>query len=521
MSKKLTRIVFILIILLFLFTRFYKIGEIPPSIYWDEASIGVNGYSITQTGKDEWGEFLPLHFKAFGEFKLPVYIYATAVSVKLFGLNEFAVRLPSVIFSLGVVILTYFLAKRLFNNITVALFSIFLITISPWFFIFSRTGYEATAGLFFLLLGIFFWLKYQKSPFFIIFSCLSFVFSAYSYNSFRVLLPFLLPGLFLLLFINKNKQGKGLIVSLILGICILIFGFIPIIEFFSKGEGNRLDVIGIFDSQKKNIQILQTFVSNYITHFNPKFLLTSGDINLRSQQSNFGEIYMVEFPFLLMGFFFLYKLKKIQNFALIYFLLISFVPSAITKEAPHALRAILAAPLISIISSVGIFSFYQKLRKEKLQITNYFYKAVILLFVLSFGWYFFKFLSGYNKEAAEHWQYGYKRIFLDFAEEFNNSDNILISDRYNQPYIFALFYLKYDPERFRKEVEYNQSIRKATSLVKGFNKLSFTNIDYYNLPKGKSLIFAHPTDKMDEIKSREVILNPDKSIAVYVYEYTK
>ncbi len=521
MNKTWTKILLLAIIFLFLFTRLYKIAEIPSSVYWDEASIGYNAYSIAETSKDEWGEFLPLHFRAFGEFKLPVYIYTTAVSVKLFGLNEFAVRLPSVIFSLGVVILTYFLAKRLFDNIAVALLSSFFITISPWFFIFSRTGYEATAGLFFLLLGIFFWLKFQKSPFFIIFACLSFVFSAYSYNSFRVLPPFLLPGLFLLLFIHRNKPRKGLIVSLILGTSILIFGFIPIIEFFSKGESNRLNVIGIFDSQKKNIQILHTFAYNYMAHFNPKFLLTSGDVNLRSQQSNFGEIYLVEFPFLLMGLYSLYKLKKIQNLVLVYLFFVSFIPSAITRESPHALRSVLAAPLISIISSFGIYSFYQILVKAKSKVANNFFKIIILFFVLSFGWYFFKFLSGYNREAAEHWQYGYKRIFLDYAKEFNNFDNIVISDRYDQPYIFALFYLKYDPERFRKEVKYNQSIRKATSLVKGFNKLSFTNIDYYNLPKGKSLIFAHPTDKMDEIKSREVILNPDKSIAVYVYEYTK
>src|SRR3989338_10517008 len=101
----------VLICLFFLITRLYKINEIPVSVYWDEASIGYNAYSIAQDGKDEWGEFLPLHFRAFGEFKLPVYIYTTAASVKLFGLNAFAVRLPSVIFSLGIVILTYFLAK--------------------------------------------------------------------------------------------------------------------------------------------------------------------------------------------------------------------------------------------------------------------------------------------------------------------------------------------------------------------------------------------------------------------------
>src|SRR3990167_9998075 len=134
MNKTWTKILLFAIILLFLLTRLYKIAEIPPSVYWDEASIGYNAYSIAETSKDEWGEFLPLHFRAFGEFKLPVYIYSAVPFIAVFGLNELSVRFPAVLFSLGVVILTYLLTKRLFNDVS-ALWSSFFITISPWFFI--------------------------------------------------------------------------------------------------------------------------------------------------------------------------------------------------------------------------------------------------------------------------------------------------------------------------------------------------------------------------------------------------
>ena len=102
-----------LIIFIFLLTRLYRISDIPPSLYWDEASIGYNGYSISKTLKDEWGDFLPIHFRAFGEFKLPVYIYSVVPFIKIFGLNALSVRLPAVLFSLGVVIITFFLTKKL------------------------------------------------------------------------------------------------------------------------------------------------------------------------------------------------------------------------------------------------------------------------------------------------------------------------------------------------------------------------------------------------------------------------
>src|SRR3990167_9071129 len=120
---KIEKILFLLILVLFLVTRLYKINEIPISVYWDEASIGYNAYAISQTGRDEWGEFLPIHFRAFGEFKLPVYIYSVVPFIKLFGLNEFSVRAPSVLFSLGVLILTFFLAGKLTGNNAVGLWA--------------------------------------------------------------------------------------------------------------------------------------------------------------------------------------------------------------------------------------------------------------------------------------------------------------------------------------------------------------------------------------------------------------
>ena len=190
-------------------TRLYKISEIPASVYWDEASIGYNAYSIAETGRDEWGKFLPIHFRAFGEFKLPVYIYATVASVKLFGLNEFALRFPAVLFALGVIIAAYLLAKKISGDSTVGLFSSFFLSISPWFFIFSRTGYEATAGLMFYMLGIYIFLEQNKKSWYILISVISFILSAYSYNSFRIVAPITI----LLLILWNIKDLKNTIKS--------------------------------------------------------------------------------------------------------------------------------------------------------------------------------------------------------------------------------------------------------------------------------------------------------------------
>lgn len=504
------------ICIFFLVTRLYKITEIPPSVYWDEASIGYNAYSILMTGKDEWGESFPIHFKAFGEYKLPVYIYSSIPFIAIFGLNEFSIRLSAILFSLGVVVLTYFLAKKIFGSITIALFSSFFVSISPWFFLFSRTGYEATAGLFFFMLGVLPWLYFSKNYIYLILSSLSFILSMYSYNSFRIIVPLTFIFLIFLIFKQYKLKVKNLVILFFVGF-LFIMAIKPIAEIYTEGGGARLESIGIFDKHKRKIEVANNFIANYFSHLTPNFLLLQGDKNIRSQQTGFGQIYYLDVPFLLLGFYFLMRKKSLISFIPIWMIAISIIPSAITRESPHALRSIAVVPFISMISVFGVSTLYNITKKNRLN--KYLYLLIISLFLSSFIFYYMNFIKNYNFWAASDWQYSYKKIFQDYKEEFDNFDQIVISDRYNQPYIFALFYLSYDPDIFRREAEYNQTIRKHTSRVRSFNNFIFTNVDYYNLPKGKSLIFSHPTDRITEITEREKILNPDGSIGIYVYEY--
>src|SRR5438270_3600910 len=86
-----------LIIVLGFFLRIVNLQVSPPGFNADEAALGYNAYSILKTGKDEWGETLPLVFKSFSDYKPGVYVYLDIPFVALFGLNELAVRLPSII----------------------------------------------------------------------------------------------------------------------------------------------------------------------------------------------------------------------------------------------------------------------------------------------------------------------------------------------------------------------------------------------------------------------------------------
>lgn len=59
-----TKWILLAILLLGTFLRFYQLGEIPLGLNQDETAIGYNAYSILQTGRDEYGVFMPLYFKS-------------------------------------------------------------------------------------------------------------------------------------------------------------------------------------------------------------------------------------------------------------------------------------------------------------------------------------------------------------------------------------------------------------------------------------------------------------------------
>src|SRR3989344_7734823 len=179
-----------LIVFLGFFLRFYQLGTNPPSLTWDEAAWGYNAYSLGIDARDEFGRFLPLDYlESFGDFKPPVYAYLDIVPVKIFGLNEFAVRFPSALFGTLTVLLTYFLVKRIFRenhkssiinhkSEAIALLSALFLAISPWHIMLSRAAFEANIATFFIVLGIWlFLLSMQGKRWILLFSVVFFVLS--------------------------------------------------------------------------------------------------------------------------------------------------------------------------------------------------------------------------------------------------------------------------------------------------------------------------------------------------------
>jgi len=113
------------------------------------------------------GDWLTLHWPYCEEFKdfyqfPPLFFWLTAITYKIFGINDFAAKFVSSLFGFLVIILTYYLGKILINNYAGFLSSMTVI-LTPYFFRHSRKCELETILIFFITLSFIFFVIAEKN----------------------------------------------------------------------------------------------------------------------------------------------------------------------------------------------------------------------------------------------------------------------------------------------------------------------------------------------------------------------
>lgn len=148
----------ILLTLLFSFIMFFRIDWLSLA-NWDEAWYGGIARGIAQTGnfmKMDWNGKIYYHHPPLGFILM-------ALSVKMFGITEFAVRFISATLGLGSIVLLYFIGTKLFKSRLVGFVSSLILGTSVWYLIRTRSGDLDSIFVFFYLLTIYFSLKVKDN----------------------------------------------------------------------------------------------------------------------------------------------------------------------------------------------------------------------------------------------------------------------------------------------------------------------------------------------------------------------
>ena len=373
MVKRNNRWLLVLLVLVIAgFFRFYRIASIPPGLYPDEAMNGNNALEAIATGN--YKVFYPENNGREGLF-----INIQAQSVKIFGNEPWALRIVSGIFGVLTVLGTYFLASKLFNW-QIGLFSSFFLATSFWHTLFSRIGFRAISAPFFMVWGLYFlWRGLSSSKLWNFgVSGILFGLGFYTYISFRAMpLVVILALLSYWATIKKdfshekyihtrNQIIKGLALLLIL----FIFIFLPLGYYFYANPGDflgRTTQVSIFTSDDA-VKTLTTNTIRTLGMFN--FI---GDYNWRHNFSGAPELIWPVGILFIFGFFRswikLFKNWKKQGhpsttqILLLSWFFVGLLPVILSVEGiPHALRAIMVAPVVFIFAGEGLWWLYDMLK---------------------------------------------------------------------------------------------------------------------------------------------------------------
>ena len=529
------RILF-LIILLALFLRFYHLGKVPPSPDWDEAALGYNAYSIMKTGRDEYGKLLPLILRSFDDYKPALYTYLVIPFIKIFGLNTFAVRLPSAILGTLTILLTYFLTKELFSNspfsILYSLFTIFLLSLSPWHLHFSRIAFESNVGLFFNVLFALLFLKSLEKPSLFPLSVLSATLNIYVYQGEKIFTPLLFCLLCFLWHEEVFRMPKKyLVLAFIIGLVVILpFIYLALTtpQIFLRAKGTsfaadltpflartvqklirdhqRNDYLGLILDNRRVTYFL-TFIQNYLSHFDLNWLFIKGD-DARHHAPGMGLLYLWELPFFLLGIYSLF----FENFFwrtkvfLFGWWLLAPIPAAFTSGVPHAVRALNILPIPQILTALGLMKFFQYLKTKTSVICYLLFAFCFLFFVFNFFYYLNQYFVQLNYFTSWTWQYGYKEAIEEIQKIEPNFEKIVVSNQppLDQSYMFFLFYLKYDPKEYQKA---GGTVSGGFAEPhKGFGKYTFRPIKWEEEEKTPEILYVgRPEDFPSDVNVLKTI----------------
>lgn len=490
--KKIQVILLGLILLLGGFLRVYGLDKSPPSLNWDEASLGYNAYSILKTGKDEYGKFLPIFIRSFDDYKSAIPVYLTMPFILIFGLNEIGVRMVSAFLGVVSILLVYLIGTKLFRNKTIGTFSAFFFAISPYSVFFSRALFEANIALALFLLGYLFYLYREKNSF-IFLSAFFFILSMYTYHSYKLLVPLFVS----ILFATSAKQilaDRKKIFALITFVGVLLIPIIiltlsgvtsarftttsilklwppPLVEALTNSH--QLSEIYNLLIHNQYFYFLWEVAARYLSYFSPMnlFLRESAEPGLIIP--TLAILPPFTFIFLLLGMFAIFKnLTEYRTLAIL--IVTSPIPAVITWNLFHSVRVLPLFVGFSIVSGFGAYAAWKFLAKKFKARMVYF--AIIAVIGLWNAFYLFDSLM--ILLPLQHygsWQPGFQESIPVVSSLQNEYEQVVIDSPHAQPYIFTLFYQAYPPEKYLKELNY-EKIKVAPRNYYDFGKFKFRKI---------------------------------------------
>jgi uncharacterized membrane protein len=328
------------------FLRFYRLEQIPPGLYRDEAFNGLDALKVLR------GD-LALYFGA-NNGREPLYIYLTAAAVALFGQTAFAVRLGAAVVGSLTTLPIYLLGRSWFGW-RVGLLAAWIWAITLWPVHLSRVGLRVI--LLVPVLVITFWLgtaAYRRRENWLWFlTGIVYGLGFYTYLAARFTpLPLILIGLYLLFTGRLRRLWPG-VAWTTLGIIFILLPLLIVIWQQPDLILGRSGQVSVLHPDVNGGDLWGTLWQNTLAAIG--LFLWSGDMILRHNPVGRPVFdWLIAIPFLIGLVWCVRQWRRPAAMIVLIWTGSMLGPTILAADAPHFLRAAGILPLLVYLPAIGL-----------------------------------------------------------------------------------------------------------------------------------------------------------------------
>lgn len=471
--NKYHKIIFLIIIVASLFLYLYKLDIVPIGLNTDEAGAAYDAYSLAHYGVDRFLYKNPVYFINYGSGQNALYTYILSILLRFFDYSLFLIRIPAVVFGILSLIFVYKILKEN-KDTSLAIITIFIMLITPFFIMKSRWALESYLFLPLLAISLYYFMRAvntSKRKYFF-FSGLLFGITLYTYAiSYIVIFVFVvINSLYLLL--NKKSSISNLITFgiplflLALPLIIMLLINSNIISHEIKTNLFSIPKLIYYRGSELSLKNIKYNLSNNYLYS----VIFIDDYCTWNSISIYGTLYNISILFTILGFVIslinVYKSLKRKEYNLDIPLLIIFLTMLLLSLCISYVNInkinCLYLPIVYYIG-LGIKYVF-----KKSDIFGLIILSLYSFYFVNFTKYYFNEYPFYTKDIA-HFVSDDFYDALTFAKAKSQNKKIINIDNRNiiQPYIYILLEEKTNPYTF------NKYLKMKKDVVLSYKKYNF------------------------------------------------
>ena len=469
---KLVRAVALVCIFMGVLLRTVHFGSIPAGLNQDEASVGYDAWCLAHFGTEGIeGVRWPVHLVSWGDGGNASYAYM-AMPFVAFSLSPFMLRLPMLLSALASLYLAWFISRRLFDE-KAAWAAAAVVALSPWHIMLSRWALDCNALPFLFLCALALLViavDASRKVTWLVFACVMFGVSVYSYGAAYLAVPMFVLGAITLCYLGRHfTQRQAMVGLLVFALTALPIGLYILVNVFQWGS---IHLGGITVPRlPRTPRFERQLGTGFLPHIGElaQLLATQRDGLGSNITDPYGVLYSWVFLVLAFGLagvipFLVAKRGWPLTRLLIPLWIIACIPTGILQE-PNINRINLL--LMGLVFAAGLaLAALDKLIRGIL--------VAGLLSLLTLSGFFARDYFSTQRDQFAIWFFDGLLPALSYARSNAGDDGrICVTGDVNMPQIYTLFDAPYESHEYLQTVRYVWTATERTGDVISYGKYTF------------------------------------------------